>query len=138
MSKLDDNWRDEILRRFAGRESLSKDEFYNRYFEKLRCSKTDVLECLNLIELEYEIPAGMLRPEDRLEKLVRPVATKNPWRWMVYRTHEGDSATEIYYELGKRLRRFGTVQAWSHIEKFEDLTVCDLIKAWCGQEPTPT
>ena len=137
MSKLDDNWREDILRRFAGREDLSKDELYARYFEKCGFPKGDVLECLNLIEFEYQISSGILRPEDKLEKLFEPVATKNPWRWLVYRTHEGDSETEINYELGKRMRRFGTVQAWSHVKQFSSLTICDLIKAWCGRTPTP-
>lgn len=135
MSKLDAAWREDILQRFAGRENLSKDAFYARYFEKLGCPKTDVLECLNLIEFEYQIPAGVLRPEDKLEKLLEPVSTKSPWRWLVYRTHEGDSGTELYYELSKRLLRFGTVQAWSHVEKFGDVTICELIEAWCGHEP---
>jgi hypothetical protein len=136
MSKLDADWREDILRRFGGRQNLSKEALYARYFEKLGCPKTEVLECFNLIEFEYQIPAGVLRPEDKLEKLFEPVTTKKPWRWLVYRTHEGDSETEINYELGKRMRRFGTVQAWSHIEKFGDLTICELIKAWCGREPT--
>jgi hypothetical protein len=136
MSKLDADWRDEILGRFAGREDLSKDELYDRYFEKLGCPKPNVFECLNLIELEYQIPAGVLRPEDKLEKLIEPVPTKNPWRWLVYRTHEGDSETEMNYELGKRMRSASTVQAWSHIENFGELTICELIEAWCGLEPT--
>lgn len=95
-------------------------------------AKDKVFECLKLIEDEYQVPAGLLRPDDKLEKLFDPVVAKNPWRWLVYRTREGDSETEINYELGKRIRRSGTVQSWSHVEKFGDLTIRDFIRAWCG------
>jgi hypothetical protein len=78
----------------------------------------------------------VLRPGDKLEKFFNPVSTRNPWRWLVFRTREGDSETEINYELGKRMRRFGAVQAWSHIEKFGDLEILEFIRAWCRLTPT--
>lgn len=136
VSKLDTDWEQEILQRFDGRESLSNDELYARYFEKSGLRRDEVIECLKLIELEYRVPAGLLRPEDRLERFFKPVAARNPWQWLVYRTREGDSETELNYELGKRLRRSGTVQSWSHIEKFGHLTISDFIRAWCGLGPT--
>jgi hypothetical protein len=136
MSNIDVKWKQEILERFGGRENLSRDELYVRYFEGLGLLKDDVFECLKLIEDEYKLPAGLLRPDDRLERLFDPVAAKNPWQWLVYRTREGDSETEINYELGKRMRRSGTVQSWSHVEKFGDLSFLDLIRAWCGLTPT--
>jgi hypothetical protein len=136
VSTIDNNWRQELLQRFHGRENLSKDELYTRYFEKARLPKDEVLECLKLLEFEYDIPSGLLRPEDKLEKLFNPVPAKNPWRWLVYRTREGDSQTEINYELGKRMRRAGTIQSWSHIKNFGDITFFDLIRAWCGKTPS--
>lgn len=136
MSKVDTDWQEEVVRRFDGRENLTKDELYARYFEKEGLPRDEVFECLKLIEFEFEVPAGLLRPEDKLEKLFSPVPAKNPWRWLVYRTREGDSQTEINYELGKRMRRAGTIQSWSHIKNFGDVTFSDLIKAWCGRKPS--
>jgi hypothetical protein len=132
MSELDDNWRKEILQRFEGRQALGRDELYDRYFAHIGLPKSDVFKCLDLIEFEYEIPSGILRPDDKLERLIKPVATHNPWRWLVYRTHEGDSESELNYQLGNRMRKYGTVGSWSHVRQFGDLTFAELLRAWCG------
>lgn len=78
---------------------------YKRYFADL--PKEDVLECLELIEFEYELPAGLLRPADRLEKLFEPVASKNWWRSLVYQIRAGDRENELTLQLSKRMRRHG-------------------------------
>ena len=136
VSEVDRDWRQEVLRRFEGRENLTHDELYSRYFESAGLPRDEIFECLKLLEFEYDVPSGLLRPEDKLEKLFKPVPANNPWRWLVYRTREGDSQTEINYELGKRMRRAGTIQSWSHIKNFSDITFSDLIRAWCGLTPT--
>lgn len=130
MNGTDTYWRAAILSRFAGREKLSKEELYDSYFRQEGLPKEAVLECLGLIDEEYEFLAGFLRPEDKLKKLFEPVATKNPWRWLVYQVREGDSETELGYQLGKRTRQHGTFDARKDIE-----TVGDFIRAWCGQKP---
>lgn len=130
MNMLDANWRAALLRRFADRNDIGKEEFYRRYYAASGLSPNDVLECLNLVELEYDFPAGFLRPEDKLTRLFAPVKTNNPWRWLVYQVKEGDSQSEIEYELAKRQRRHGTLGTWARLE-----TVDDLIRAWCGQKP---
>jgi len=58
MSKLDADWEQEILQRFEGRENLSNDQLYARYFEKPGLPRDEVFECLKLIEFEYKVPAG--------------------------------------------------------------------------------
>lgn len=126
----DNEWRAAIRSRFEGRENLTGEEFYGRYYVGSGISKEDVLECLSFIEVEYDFPAGLLHPEDKLIRLFAPVATKNPWRWLVYRVKEGDSQSELEYELAKRQRRHGTLGTWSRLE-----TVDDLIRAWCGKTP---
>jgi len=129
-------WRRAILARFNDRKDIGKREIYIRYFKPRGLDEDCVMECLELIETEYQIPAGVFRPEDKLEKLFEPVRTKNPLRWLIYRAHEGDSETEINYQLGKRMRRYGTIQSWSHVKHFGNLTLGDLIKAWCGRKPS--
>jgi hypothetical protein len=135
MSNQDD-WEQAIVRRFDGRENLAINELYNRFFKNAELRKDEVVECLKLLESEYKVPAGVLRPNDKLAKLFHPVRATTPWQWLVYRTREGDTETEINYELGKRMRRSGTVKSWSHIKRFGDLTVSDLLRAWCGLTPT--
>jgi hypothetical protein len=78
---------------------------------------------------------GVLRPEDKLEKLFKPVTAKSPWQWLVFRTREGDSETEINYELGKRMRQAGTTNSWSNIKTLGDITVLDFVRAWSGSTP---
>ena len=135
MSQIDEEWRQQILHRFEGREVLTKDELFTRYFESEGLPKDEVNECFELIEFEYDIPVGVLRPNDKLDKLIQPVTTKQPWRWLVYRTREGDSESELDYELGKRMRRAGNLKSWSHIKRFGDITFFDFLKAWCGLKP---
>ncbi len=130
MNGTESHWRAALLSRFADREDIGKKELYRRYFAEAGLPEAAVLECLDLIELEYNFPPGLLRPEDKLTKLFEPVATKNPWRWLVYQVKEGDSQSEIEYELSKRQRQYGTIGTWSRLE-----TVNDLIRAWCGQKP---
>jgi hypothetical protein len=124
------NWRKMFLDRFAGREDLGKEDLYARFFAPEGLPKSDVFECLELIEFEYEFSPGLLRPDDGLTKLFDRVVTRNPWRWMLYQVREGDSKSEINYQLANRMRRFGTLGSWSRIE-----TVNDLLRAWCGQTP---
>jgi len=122
-------WHRAFLRRFADRTDLGKDEFYQRYFQQEDIEREAVEECLSLIESEYQISPGLLRPEDKLDLLFQPVKTRNPFLWVLYRSREEDSESEIRYQLGKQMRRHGTLNEWQ-IE-----TIDDLIRAWCGKHP---
>lgn len=124
-------WRKALLARFGDREDIGIDKVYARYFMEDNLPKDEVFECLKVIEFEYELPAGLIRPGDRLKELFRPVPTKNPLLWLFYRSREEDSESEINYELGKRMRKHGTFDSWQKIETFGDF-----IRAWCGQRPT--
>lgn len=128
MSRADRHWRSAFLNRFADRDDIGKENLYKRYFEAAGLPQKEVFECLELIEFEYEISAGLLRPEDKITKLFDRVATKNPLRWLVYRTREDDSASEVNYELTKRMHKYRTLGSWPKIE-----TIDDLVRAWCGQ-----
>lgn len=135
MSKVDHDWEQAMLERFKGRENLSFEQLFKQYFVRTELPKDQVLQCLQLLEAEYRIPIGVLRPEDKLDKLFKPVTARTPWQWLVFRTREGDSETEINYELGKRMRRAGTTGAWSDTNRFGDITILDLLRAWCGLTP---
>lgn len=118
--------------RFGGRELLNNDECYHRYFESLGLQKEKALECLEIIELEFEVPIGLLRPTDKLLLLFTPVPTRNPLKELFYRTREEDSESELNYQLSKRLRQHGTLNLWKDID-IE--TIEDLLRAWCGEVP---
>ncbi len=90
----------------------------------------EVSACLDLVEFEYGLPAGLLRPEDSLAKLVKPVSTKNPLRWIIYQVRAGDRENELTFQLVRQMRRHGTYGTWQHVD-----TIDDLVRAWCGQKP---
>jgi hypothetical protein len=125
------HWLGAIKARFADRDDVGKEKVYESYFADL--PKIDVLQCLDLIEEEYSLPAGMLRPNDDLDLLLKPIATRNPWRWLVYQACAGDRQNEINFQLGKRQEKYGTREQWA-IAGVK--TVADLINAWCGRLPS--
>ncbi len=69
-------WKSALLRRFGDRENLDREELYARHWAHYALPKREVFEALDLIELEYGIPSGVLRPEDELSKLLEPVPTR--------------------------------------------------------------
>lgn len=133
MNRADAHWTSVMRSRFSDREMFSRDQCYEVHFAPLGLPKEKVLECLDIIEFEFEVPVGLLRPTDRLlSTLFAEVPTRNPWKLLVYRMREGDSQSELQYELNKRLRRYGTLGPWKNID-IE--TIEDLLRAWCGERP---
>lgn len=123
-------WRRTLLSRFADRGDLGKVKVYQQYWAEF--PEQDIMELFELLEVEYQLSPGLLRPADRLNKLLEPVATVNPLKWLVYRARTEDSTTELNYRLGKRQQRYGTQRAW---QQAGIATLDDLVRAWCGQLP---
>ena len=86
-----------------------------------------------MLEVEFSLPPGLLRPQDDLNMLFESVETKNPFKWLVYRTRAEDGKSEVNSQLFKRMERYGTVGTWSQIT-----TVDDLVRAWCGLKAAET
>jgi hypothetical protein len=61
------DYRNGLLARFAGRETLGKEEWHDRFYAGEGFRRTEVFELLDLIEEAYDIPAGLLRPSDPAE-----------------------------------------------------------------------
>lgn len=129
--KFFSSWRNSILQRFSDRPNIGKKELYIQYFQPMGLSENCVLESLELIETEYDIPAGLLRPSDKISQLVGEVRTRNPFRWFFYRAREEDIESELFYQLSKHMRQHGTEEYWNKID-----TVGDFIRAWCGLLPS--
>jgi hypothetical protein len=130
MKKRSKRWQDVLQGRFCHRENLGKSELYKRYWQKQGLPEAAVLECLEFIEEEYEISSGVLRPEDHLQQLFEPVATRNPLKWLEYETGAEDRKSELNYQLAKRMGKHGTLGTWKNID-----TIDDLVRAWCGLGP---
>ena len=131
MKRGGQRWHQRLLQRLTDRIDLGKDRLYDEYFAKQLLPQEQVLNCLSLLESEYQISAGLLRPKDSLEILFNRVPAKSPLLWLVYRTREDDSRSEINYQLGKRIRKYRLDVQSSQIRTLEDL-----VKVWCGKSPT--
>lgn len=55
-------------RRFHDRTELCPNVFYQQYFESSGLAKDQVIEILNNIAYQLEVPAGLLHPTDRFSK----------------------------------------------------------------------
>jgi hypothetical protein len=125
-----DEWAENLLKRFEGRKELGKKELYEKHFKSQNLDEKEVMECFEEIELGYNIPAGILRPEDNLTKLTNRVTTNNPLKWFWWLGKNEFSDDSLIEELGIRMKKHGTFSEWKVIETFDDL-----VQAWCGQKP---
>lgn len=123
-------WIAALRARLGDREELDVDQLFARAWASRGLSRDQVREALALIEAEYGLPAGILRPEDSLEVLFQPVQTSNPWHRLQYRFWAGDKRIELDRQVSRRLARYGTEGAWAKIR-----TIDDFIRAWCGGAP---
>jgi len=85
----------------------------------------DVAELADLIELELQLPVGLLRPEDSLHQLLAPFQVGNPLTWLWAEGALEDGVSEVNYRL--RLRRRDLPERTLHSLD----TVRDLFEAWC-------
>jgi hypothetical protein len=120
-----------LLKRFEGRKDLGKEGLFETFFKPIGLDKKDVLECLDEIELGYEIPPGVLRPEDSMSKLNERVTTRNPIEWFLWVGRNEFAGDDLLDELNRRLRKYGTFDDWGKTIQ----TFGDLVKAWCGKRP---
>jgi hypothetical protein len=118
----------QILKRFSDRPDISPDETFRSYWSEL--PREEVQQLFDLIAIEFGVSGGLLRPDDSLDKLVEPLATKNPLLWFAYQGAAGDKQNELSYELDKRLKKFGTKAEWPSIS-----TIDELMRAWGGLRP---
>ncbi len=101
-------WGKAIDERFTGRDELPKPELHRQFWSDL--PERDVLDALGAIEAECEVSIGLMRPGDAMAMLFEPPRTKNPLRWMEYQVHGGGTDFELSLQLGKRLKKSGSVK----------------------------
>jgi hypothetical protein len=126
-----EDYRAGLVARFGERDVLSKDELYDRFWTDRNLDRTEVIGLLDLIEEAYEIPAGILRPNDPIEMLTDRVPEKHWWRGPIHDIIAGDRQFWVQEELDHKLRQYGTRD---HIRRVH--TVDELVLAWCGWWPT--
>lgn len=130
---MDDQWSTEILKRFEGRKDLGKIGLYRQFFKPQGLAEEDVMKCFEEIEISYNIPIGVLRPEDSLTKLTARVETKNPILWFCWLGRNEFSDQSLMDDLYNRMKENGNFYEWKRINTFGDL-----LRAWCGKKPNTT
>ena len=129
MKSADVKWREEVRSRFAARQDLGKEGVYEAHFASMKLPRTAVLELLDLIGREYDLPPGLLRPEDSLSKLSIPPIHENWWQWLVFQVRAGDIQLTVIDELKRRSRLSA-----EDLQSTDIQTLADLARLWCGEQ----
>ena len=112
-----------LLKRFADREDVGREHAIRDFWSHL--APAAVEELADLIEVEYAISFGLLRPNDEIGRLVAPFEIGNPLTWLWSEAALEDATSELNYRLAKRRpdlkKDFGAIT-----------TVRDLVEVWCG------
>ena len=136
MSKVSINWpgasinqplRVWLQERFGDRHALSRDEAVQTFWSDL--PPEDLANFFEMIETEYRLDIGLLRPDDDLARFTRPIKTKNPLRWFAVEPGLEDTASELNYQIGQRADQFGL----AHYLPVH--TVGEYVRVWCGLAP---
>jgi hypothetical protein len=120
-------WREWIQERFGDRPALPRDEAVQAFWSDL--SQTKLAEFFELIEDEYHLDVGLLRPDDKLDRLTASIKTKNPLRWFSVEMRIEDAASELNYQIVKRAENAGLA------DHLPVCTVGQYARVWCGLKP---
>lgn len=91
-------WHDTIRSRFGNREKLEPQAAYEAFWSEF--PQQAVMELFQLIEIEYQLSPGLLRPNDTVNKLLESIKPVNFLKWLFYQAHTEDSESELRYQLG--------------------------------------
>jgi hypothetical protein len=89
-------------RRFPNREELSLQRLHAEFFSEF--GQHECMEVLQLLASELAIPAGMLRPSDKIRELLEPIHSGNPLRWIEEWTRAAKRATENHLPAAAGVR----------------------------------
>ncbi len=95
-------WTELIAERFSDRGIVDRDNVYTQLWERHGVGAVAVGEVLKLIEQEYGVPPGLLRPDDDVGLLTDPIRSPTIWERLSYRLKSEDRLSELNYQLGKR------------------------------------
>lgn len=96
--------------RVKHRTPMTPDEFYDTFYAQTALPKDVVLQLLKEVANAIEIPATLLRPQDRFEVELRPVKG-----WEV-----GDGITDLTYWLEWREKKYAVTLDPAKIRTLDD------------------
>lgn len=92
-------WKAQIRARFDRFPCLTFDEAFGKYWRQLGASPNTVRAVLELVEREYGVAMGHLRPWHSLARLEAPTRVSVPWRWLFVRALEQGTAQNFMSEF---------------------------------------
>lgn len=131
MKPFDEETRRRLDQYFAGREDIGLEGVLTLFVRDPRLDADSTRELLLLLQAEFRVPAGVLRPDDAVDTLFDPISSANPFKWMEYRIRVGDAKAELAHQLHQRLVAAGTTEAWGDVS-----TLLELAQAWGGHRPS--
>src|SRR5258706_9780221 len=120
-------WREWLKERFGDRPALSRDEAVRTFWSDL--PPDNLAGFFEMIESEYGLDVGLLRPDDNLARLTTPIKTKNLLRWFAVQPPLEDRAAELNYQIVQRADQFGLAHY------LPARTVGEFVRVWCGRVP---
>lgn len=96
------------LKAFEGRENLDPDAFYGRFYADSGLDRQSILEFLDHLAFEMDLPADKLRPSDRFTVELSE------------RTTEWDSGFGVLMGEAKRLAKRNGIEIQGKIESVDD------------------
>jgi hypothetical protein len=120
---------DELRARLGAREILEPAPLYQRFWPDLPVQ--DLSALFQLVEEEFSIPPGLLRPDDDLDRLLEPLSIRSPLKWLAVEPALEDATSELNYRLGQRLEARGT-ELGAPISSIDEL-----VREWCGVPRVP-
>jgi hypothetical protein len=113
--------------RFADREDLGRDAVFDRFVAPLGLSRPQVDELFDFVEEEFGVPGGLLRPDDSIGMLLRPLPAGNLWTSWGNEQRAGDRQLALHMELTERWKKLRGRDPHPHVS-----TIGDLVRAWGG------
>ena len=121
-------WEEHLQDRFGDRDDLGREEAYRTFWGEFPQDR--VYAFFALIEQEFGLEPGRLRPDDPVERLAAPIRTRNPLRWFAVEPRLEDSAAELAFQLKAAAEQHGLSMTGSNFE-----TMRECIEVWCGAIP---
>ena len=103
----DRKWRAAIVGRFPARETLPASEIFGRAWAHVGAPRDEIIALLELLDLEYDLPPGFFRPDDKLDWLLEKVAEGGFWSRATNEVRAGDRELALGDYLEKRCKARG-------------------------------
>lgn len=100
-------WRAAVVGRFPARETLPAAETFDRASVHVGAPRAEVIALLEMLDLEYDLPPGFFRPDDKLDWLLEKVVEGGFWSRATNEVRAGDRELVLGGYLEKRCKAHG-------------------------------